>query len=221
MLKSNFEIARNLVDQYNEAYLQWETMLHIQERLDEKIKQESKTHHITIDEDGLVTDVDKQYLGVCECCWANIRYTRINFTRAFLPSLVKVMDHVIEESKKQNKRVNMFNVKDLNFTHTEYTSLNRIANFGLLYRDVDEYWNRIKDGTYGVPVKRIVDFLNWDWKVAKFYVVKSNTHERKLSKERVTIDQIKSDFRQMTEHGSKKMPWYIQFINNDDVQWQI
>jgi len=51
MLKNKFEIAREIVDQYNEAYLQGDTIDHIQEWIDEKAKIEKEKSHIHMDYD--------------------------------------------------------------------------------------------------------------------------------------------------------------------------
>lgn len=68
-----------------------------------------------------------------------------------------------------------------------------------------------------MPQKRIFDFLNGDWQVAKFYVVKSTTGERALSKERVTVDQIHSDAG-FTDYKTKQLPNYVGYILHDNIQ---
>ena len=216
MLKNKYQIAREIVDQYNHDYLQWDTFLHIQEWLDEKVKDEIKTAHITIDSNGNVIDVDKSHLAICDCCGSQIKYQKVSFSKSFVPTLQKILDYVVDWQKNTGQHKNIIEISDLNLTHTEYWNLNRLANFGLLYRQTDDQWNRIKDGTYWVPQKRIFDFLNGDWKVAKFYVVKSTTHERILSSERISIDQL-PQVDGWTDYKTKKMPWYVTYILNDNI----
>lgn len=63
MWKNNFEIAREIVEQYNQAYLQWDTFLHIQEWIDEKISKENKkswkTQKLISDLQKIIPDINK------------------------------------------------------------------------------------------------------------------------------------------------------------------
>lgn len=216
MLKTKFELAKEVIDAYNHAFLQWETMLHIQEWVDEQIKLHKKHPSITIDEDGTVTDLEKGETTVCDCCGSTIKYMKVSFSKQFIAPLQKILDHVVQIKKQTGNHINLVHIRDLNLSHTEYTILNKIANFGLLYRDTTEDGKKIKNGTYWVPQKRIFDFLNWDWKVAKFYVVKSTTGDRILSKERVTVDQIHSDAG-FTDYKTKQLPNYVGYILHDNI----
>lgn len=74
MLKTKFELAKEVVDQYNHAFLQGDTFLHIQEWLDEQAKEESKKEYIKIDEDGNVLDIDKKLFEYCASCGSKIKY---------------------------------------------------------------------------------------------------------------------------------------------------
>ena len=58
MLKTKFELAKEVIDAYNHAFLQGDTILHIQEWIDEQIKIHKKHPAITIDEDGHVTEAN-------------------------------------------------------------------------------------------------------------------------------------------------------------------
>jgi secreted Zn-dependent insulinase-like peptidase len=51
MLKTKFELAKKIVDQYNQAYLQGDTFLHIQEWIDEQIKKEQKSTSIKFNDE--------------------------------------------------------------------------------------------------------------------------------------------------------------------------
>lgn len=217
MQKNKFEIAREIVDQYNEAYLQWDTMDHIQEWIDEQGKLENKKEYIHFDDDGHVIDVDKKHIDVCGSCWSQIKYQKISFSKSFISPLQKILDHVVDCKKWNWEHVNIINIKQLKLTHTEYWNLNRLANFGLLYRETDAEWNKIKHGTYWVPQKRIFDFLNWDWDVAQYYVVKSTTKQRILSKTRITIDEL-PEVDGWLDYKTKSMPWYINYILNDNIK---
>lgn len=216
MLKTKFELAKEVVDQYNHEFLQGDTMLHIQEWIDEQIKNLKKNPMITVDEDGHVTDLEKCETSFCDCCGSEIKYHKISFTNKFITSLRKILDYVCEYEKQTWKHLNIIQIKDLNLSHTEYAHLNEIANFGLLYREETPDWKKIKNGTYWVPQKRIFEFLKGDWKVAKFYVVKSTTGERVLSKERMTIDQINKD-TWFVDYQTKQLPKYVEYINNDFI----
>lgn len=217
MLKNKFEIAGEIVDQYNQEFLQWDTMDHIQEWIVKKSKEESKKDHIKIDDDGHVIDVDKKHVDICESCWSQIKYQKISFSKSFIPPLQKILDYMVDWKKNTWEHKKFFNIKDLNLTHTEYWNLNRIANFGLLFRDTDADGNKIKHGTYWVPQKRIFDFLNWDWKVAQYYVVKSTTKERIVSKTRINVDQL-PEVDGWIDYKTKRMPWYVNYILNDNIK---
>lgn len=216
MLKTKFELAKEVVDQYNHEFLQGDTMLHIQEWIDEQIKIHKKHPAITIDEDGHVTDLEKGETTICDCCGSEIKYMKVSFSKQFIAPLQKILDHVCEYERQTGKKINLVHIKNLPLSHTEYTILNKIANFGLLYREETPEGKKIKNGTYWIPQKRIFEFLKGDWKVAKFYVVKSTTGERVLSKERVTIDQINKD-TWFVDYQTKQLPKYVEYINNENI----
>lgn len=215
-MQNKYTSARKVIEEYTHAYLQGDTMLHIQEWVDEKGKEAQKTKSISIDEDGHVTDIHKTPWEVCECCGSQIKYLKVSFSKYFIPALWKILDHVTDIKKKTGTTQHTVHIRDLKLSHIEYTILNKIANFGLLYREKDAQGNKMKHGVYGVPQKRIFDFLNGEWKVAKFYVVKSSTHERILSKERVTVDEIHKDQTFKALIG-KMMPAYVGYIPHEDI----
>lgn len=216
MQKNKYQIAREIVEEYNHAYLQGDTFLHIQEWLDEQAKEESKKEYIKIDEDGNVLDIDKKLFEYCASCGSKIKYHKVAFSKTFVPVLQKILDHVVDYHKNTWEFKKTFDIADLNFSNAQYSNINRIANFGLLFRKTDEHGNKIKDGTYWVPVKRIADFLKGNWQVAKFYVVKSTTHERRLSKERISIDQL-PEHDWWTEYKTKRLPWNVQYLDLNNI----
>ena len=79
MNKTKYELAREIVEQYHTAFLQGDTMLHIQEWIDEQIKIHKKNPSITIDEDGHVTDIEKWETTICDCCGSEIKYLKVSF----------------------------------------------------------------------------------------------------------------------------------------------
>lgn len=216
MQKNKYQIAREIIEQYNKEYLQWETFLHVHEWLDEQAKIESKKEYLKVDDQWNVIDIDKQHFEYCESCWSKIKYHKVSFSKTFVPVLQKILDYVVDWKKNTWEHKNLIDIKDINLTHSEYTHINKIANFGLLYRETTEDWKKIKNGTYWVPQKRIFDFLNWYWKVAKFYVVKSTTHERSLSKARIFICEL-PETDGWLEYKTKKMPWYIDYIDHNNI----
>ncbi len=216
MLKTKFELARELVEDYNNAYLQGDTFDHIQEWLDERIKNQKKYPNITIDDEGHVTDVEKWEVTRCDCCGAEVKYMKTYFSKQFVFLLQKILDHVINLEDFTWEYTNIVHIRDLSLTHAEYTIINKIANFGLLYREKTEDGRKIKFGKYGVPRKRIYDFLNGDWEVARFYVTKSTTKERTLSKERVTVDMVHMD-EWFMDYQIKQLPRYVQYLRHDDI----
>ena len=123
-------------------------MLHIQEWVDEQIKLHKKHPSITIDEDGTVTDLEKGETTVCDCCGSTIKYMKVSFSKQFIAPLQKILDHVVQIKKQTGNHINLVHIRDLNLSHTEYTILNKIANFGLLYSDTTEDGKKIKNGTY-------------------------------------------------------------------------
>lgn len=216
MHKTKYELAREITEQYHTAFLQGDTMLHIQEWIDEQIKFHKKNPSIKIDEDGYVTDLEKGETTICDCCGSEIKYLKVSFSKLFIPPLQKILDHVCKIERETGEHVNLVKIRDLNLTHTEYTILNKIANFGLLYREETPDGRKIKNGTYGVPQKRIYEFLKGEWEVARFYVVKSTTGQRILSKERVFIDKIHMD-PSFEEYQTKSLPSYVQYLRHDDI----
>ena len=138
MLQNKYKIAREIIDEYNHAYLQGETFLHIQEWVDEQDRKASKEKSITFDEIGRVVDVNTKMEAYCEDCGSMVRYQKVSFSTKFVPILRKVLDHVIEKQKATGQRVNTLHIQDLALSHTEYTIMNKICNFGLLYREVND-----------------------------------------------------------------------------------
>lgn len=216
MLKTKFELAKEVVDQYNHAFLQGDTFLHIQEWIDEQIKMATKNPPVTINDDWEVTDIEKAEAPICDCCWSRIQYQKVWFTKQFVITLQKILDYVVDWQKNTWQHKNIIHIKDLNLSHTEYTHMNKIANFGLLYRETTPDGKKIKNGTYWVPQKRIFDFLNGDWAVAKFYVVKSTTHAKYMSKERVTVDHINQD-TWFADYKTKQLPKYVEYLSFNQI----
>ena len=214
-MKNNFEIAKDIVDQYNTAYLQGDTMLHIQEWIAEQIKLKKKNQSLIIDEDGFVTDFEKWEEQYCECCGSQVWYTKIEFTWLYISILQKCLSHINSMRRAWNK-TNSLHIKQIKLTNVEYANINRLCNFGLLYRETKDGL-KMKKGWYWVPVKRIIDFFSGNWKVAKYYVVKKPTWNRALSKERVTVDQINNDTG-FTDYKTKTLPNYVGYILHDNIQ---
>jgi hypothetical protein len=140
----------------------------------------------------------------------------VSFSQSFIPILQKVLLHCVSHKIKTSEHINLVCIRDLPLSHTEYTIMNKISNFGLLYRETID-GKKIKRGIYWVPQKRIFDFLSWSWSVAQYYLVKSTTGERVLSKARVMIDQIQSD-QLFIDYKTNQLPKYVDYILFDNVQ---
>lgn len=101
-------------------------------------------------------------------------------------------------------------------SHTDYGNFYILQRFGLLYFIDDENGKRIK-WTWGVPLYRLRDFLDNQWKVAEYFWrdkdEKSNAH----SENRVFL-------RQIPKHDQwidpvTMLPTFLEFATDTSKDW--
>lgn len=75
--------------------------------------------------------------------------------------------------------------------------MNRLVKFGLAFRNDEIKINGSNLGVYGVPRKRIFDFLHGNWTVAESFLQdptlpEGHENRRVMSEKRITVDQVPS-----------------------------
>lgn len=120
----------------------------------------------------------------CESCRQPISIRKTRIISAMISGLKKWYDHVMKNWTQT------FMIRDLDLETKEYSVLNHLVRFGLLYK---EEWFRA--GEYGVRRKLVSKFFKWEWKVSVYYETDPTKREweewrRTMSEERISIDEI-------------------------------
>ena len=127
--------------------------------------------------------LDENWIQRCSCCNQKVAIRKRNFDNTILHGWIIMREYCILHNKQT---VNIKDVMHL-MTKSEYCNVNNLVRFGLAYKnETMEKWE------YGIPRKRRQDFLNGDWKVARYYL-QDNTNidqAREMSEERILIHEV-------------------------------
>lgn len=137
----------------------------------------------------------------------NHKVYRVHFSTVHLNILRKVFAYCV-----QNKTHIIEKSKIPGLTHTDYWNFCFLQRFGFIYY-LEEDGKRKKDGSWGVAVKRIYQFLTWSWKVAAYSERNTETSSNDASEERITINQIKRYKPEQLEKDNKTHePYFIEYL---------
>lgn len=139
----------------------------------------------------------------CKRCGQNIAKRKVTFASALTGSLIKAYFY------SKEKGVHTVKISDLQLDHSEYNRMNDLVRFGLLYKGED-----MGTGEYGVPCKRIADFLNNQWTVAKCYYKNPITKQNEMSQERIYFRDVPSTAELIQQYGEK----LTSYVRNDVTQ---
>ena len=140
----------------------------------------------------------------CSSCGSQFRVNRMFFSKLHLQILLKVFDHCIKQ------RSHVFHTRDIDLKHSEYANIAWLRKFGIIY-SIDSWTDAWK---YGMPMKRVYDFLQWKWQVAQY--VESNTARKThhVSEERIFIDQIMKSDHILWEN---LIPYFVEYDKCSDI----
>lgn len=88
-----------------------------------------------------------------------------------------------------------------------------MQRFGLMYILKDENGKRLR-GQYGVPLKRLYQFLTNDWKVAEYFWRDEDEAENEHSENRLFLREIPKNERWF-DHATM-MPTFVEFETSYD-----
>lgn len=134
----------------------------------------------------------------CTRCGQSIAKRKVMFASALAGALVKAY---FKASEKQSQTII---ISELQLNHSEYTRINDLVRFGLLYRQ-----EGMQHGEYGVPRKRVAEFLNNQWPVAAYFYKNPVTKENEMSTERIYFRDVPS-VAELVEKCGPKLTSYIQ-----------
>lgn len=134
--------------------------------------------------DEWIYDILEKYFGDLEVK----TLFKVHFNNAHLVICQKIFKYCIHYKE------NTFKIDELDrfvkLTKTDYWNLNTLCRFWLLYRKKDEDGKKVKWGHYGVPLKRLYEFLTCKYAIAKYYTRNPNTKENIMSEKRVFANEI-------------------------------
>lgn len=121
--------------------------------------------------------------------------------------LIKAFNFVMKYKRQT------FQIQEIDLNPQEYSKLNNLVRFWLLYKSDDmwiwEYW---------VPRRTVSRFLAWEWKVAEFYKTDPTKKEweegrRVMSEKRITIHEIPSvsELRKLYWESLTEYEWNEDF----------
>lgn len=141
----------------------------------------------------------------CEFCGQKISKRRHRVEKSMITALLKAVWYCTAINKKTFKKRD---IKTLN--PVEYTLITFLVKFWLLYKDAT-----MKPGEFGIPFKRVKDFVEGNWSVAEFYEIDplltaGDNGYMIMSENRLYINKI-------PKHSEliKQFPKTIEYINNN------
>lgn len=136
----------------------------------------------------------------CTQCGQSIRKRKVMFASALSGAMIKAY---FKASEKDSPTVL---ISDLQLNHSEYTRINDLVRFGLLYKG-----ETMRHGEYGVPRKRIAEFLNNQWPVSEYFYKNPVTKENEMSEKRIFFRDVPSTAEVVEKYGPK----LTEYIQND------
>lgn len=137
----------------------------------------------------------------CLRCGQSIAKRKVVFGGGLVGALIKAYFYASEKQKQ------VVRISELNLNNIEYTRMNDLVRFGLLYKSGE----KTEYGEYGVPRKRIAEFLNDKWPVAKYFYKNPLTGEHEMSEERIYFSMVPSTAKLVEQYGEK----LTAYIHND------
>lgn len=141
--------------------------------------------------------------GHCESCGQKIIEYKLTFTALHLNILQKIFKHCV--ATKQHE----FSKKEIDLSHTDYGNFYVLQRFWLIYFKTDENGKRIKDGSWGVPMKRVSAFLRGDLYISEYFIRKRG--ENIASDSKIRVFDIKQGEKYFVPGEHK--PLFVEYEN--------
>lgn len=113
----------------------------------------------------LIEDTPGLKLYKCSCCGVTHKQYKVFFTNIHLSILIKIFKWSVEHRNIEFKKSELKKI----LNHTDYGNFYTLQRFWLIYFLRDKETGRKIKWSWGVNLKRIYNFLNWDYKIAQFY----------------------------------------------------
>lgn len=138
----------------------------------------------------------------CPNCKRVVEKLRVSFDNLLLSSAIKAFEYAVKHGQQYVQ------INQLGLNPRQYSTMNRLVKFGLAFRNEEIKINGSNIGVYGIPRKRIFDFLNGNWTVAESFLQdptlpEGHENRRIMSEKRITVDQVPSVAKLRQELGDK------------------
>lgn len=135
--------------------------------------------------------VDEHWKQCCSNCWRSIEKMRVSFNKILVLTAIKAFEYAVKNN------VQFVHINDIWLTPVEYSVMNKLVKFWLAYRDENILIHGSNVWVYGIPRKRISDFLRGHWTVASSFLQdpllsEGEDWKREMSEKRITVDQVPS-----------------------------
>lgn len=144
-----------------------------------------------LDEENLEFVLNKNWRQICPNCKRSVAKMKVTFDKDHLSAAIKAFEYAVKNGFQYVQ------INDIGLTKQEYAKMNRLVKFGLAFRneEIKIHWSNI--WVYGIPRKRISDFIKWQWTVASCFLQdptlpEGHENKREMSKTRITVDQVPS-----------------------------
>jgi len=141
-----------------------------------------------------------QFCGVCD---QKVSKKRRRIEKTMITGLMKALKHY------ETTWEHVFFKRDIWLNPVEYTLMSYLVWFWLLYKD-----ENMTRGEFWIPVKRVIDFLKWEYSIAEYYEIDPMLKEgeegyRVHSENRILITAIPTH-----QEIVKQYAYTIEYIDN-------
>lgn len=161
----------------------------------------------------LLEETKNSRLYRCPCCTGTWTVYKIHFSATHVRILEKLFKYCVTHKKSV-----IIKSEIPGLTPTDYCNFPFLQRFGLVYKFRDADGKTVR-GKWGVPVKRIRQFLAGDWKVAEYSEKDTRTKEQRVSETRITIREIKRYLKKYEEVD--RPAWLPYFVSYDSDPFDV
>jgi len=160
------------------------------------------------DESIQIETIVENDIQFCGSCGQKVSLRKMRIDSWMISWLIKCFNFVMRN------KVQWFQIQEIDLIPQEYSKLNHLVRFWLLYKN----WE-MKNGEYWVPRKTVSMFLAWEWRVSEFYETDPTKKEweewrRFMSEKRISIEEIPSVW-ELKEQFWEKL---VEYEWNEDFE---
>lgn len=145
----------------------------------------------------------------CPSCGHLHRSYRVQFSRLHLRLARIVFEHCVTHGVHEFRLAEIKGLK-----HTDYTNLSFLQRFGLIYFLKDAEGRKIRSH-WGVPLRRLAQFLRGEWAVAKWTRRDVDARENENAEERIFLHQIPKGENVLNRETM--LPVFLEFDRLDSI----